>query len=195
MQLTQDDKIKKVLVVSGVLVVICIVCLLISIRFIDKYRNKVAETILLRQRIEDLENDIKKLDIKTKELEVMRYDLSVEKRQIGKDYTTIKEKYSFLEKTIKTLENDVNDLQQTIKSVEDNSTDPMIGDMGSSTEEARLVELRRKNDKLVKKLATKTKEKMILKIALESQAKRLGLAESYNPELKNIFKNLVISLQ
>ena len=195
MQLTQDDKIKKVLVVSGVLVFICIVCLLISIRVIDKYRNKVAETVLLRQRLEDLEHDIKTLDIKSKELEVMRYDLSVEKRQIGEDYITIKEKYSFLGKTIKTLETDVNDLQQIIKLVEDTSTDPVIGDMGSSAEEARLVELRRKNDKLVKKLATKTKEKMILKIALESQAKRLGLAESYNPELKNIFKNLVISLQ
>jgi hypothetical protein len=71
----------------------------------------------------------------------------------------------------------------------------MIGDLDSSAEEAELIALRSKNDKLVKKLAAKTKEKMILKIALESQAKRLGLSENYDPELKAILKNLVTSLQ
>jgi hypothetical protein len=36
---------------------------------------------------------------------------------------------------------------------------------------------------------------MILKIALESQAKRLGLSEEYDPELKKILKDLVTSLK
>ena len=195
MKLAQDDKIKRILAAGGALVFICIVCLLISIRFVDKYRNKVAETTLLEQRLEDLEQDIKKLDIKTKELEAVRYDLSLEKGQISKDYATIKEKYTSLGKMIKTLENDVGDLQNITEFVENSAADPVIGDMDSSTEEMQLIELRSQNDELVKELAVRTKEKMILKIALESQANRLGLSENYDPELKTILKNLVISLQ
>ena len=195
MKSAQDDKIKRILAASGALVFICIVCLLISIRFVDKYRNKVAETTLLEQRLEDLEQDIKKLDIKTRELEAVRYDLSLEKGEISKDFATIKEKYISLGKTIKTLENDVNDLQKIIKFVENNATDPVIGEVDSSTEEAQMIVLRSQNDELVKKLAARTKEKMILKIALESQAKRLGLSENYDPELKEILKNLITSLQ
>lgn len=195
MKLTQDDKIKRILAAGGVLVFICIVCLFISIRFVDKYRDKVAETTLLEQRLEDLEQDIKKLDIKTKELEAVRYDLSVEKGQISRDYATIKEKYTSLGKTITILENDVSDLQKVIKLVENNTPDPVIGDVDISAEDALLIGLRSQNDELVEKLAAKTKETMILKIALESQAKRLGLSESYDPELKKILKNLVTSLQ
>ena len=71
----------------------------------------------------------------------------------------------------------------------------MIVDVGSSIEEVQLIELRSQNDELVKALAAKTREKMILKIALESQANRLGLSENYDPELKEILKNLVTSLQ
>ncbi len=195
MKSAQDDKIKRILVASGALVFICIVCLLISIRFVDKYRNKVAETTLLEQRLEDLEQDIKKMNIKTRELEAVRYDLSLEKGEISKDFATIKEKYISLGKTIKTLENDVNDLQKIIKFVENNATDPVIGDVDSSTEEMQLIELRNRNDELVKELAARTKEKMILKIALESQANRLGLSENYDPQLKTILKNLVTNLQ
>ena len=195
MKLAQDDKIKRILAASGALVFICIVCLLISIRFVDKYRNKVAETTLLEQRLEDLEQDIKKLDIKIRELEAVRYDLSLEKGEISKDFATIKEKYISLGKTIKTLESDVNDLHKIIKFVENNATDPVIGEVDSSTEEAQMIVLRSQNDELVKKLAARTKEKMILKIALESQAKRLGLSENYDPELKEILKNLITSLQ
>ncbi|MBT3881370.1 MAG: hypothetical protein HON76_09025 [Candidatus Scalindua sp.] len=195
MKSTQENKIKRILTASCALVFICIVCLLISIRFVDKYRNKVVETTLLEQRMDDLVQDIKKREIKTKELESVRYDLSLEKGQISKDYTTIKEKYTSLGKTIKTLEDDINSLQNITKFVENSTTDPMIGDLDSSAEEAELIALRSKNDKLVKKLAAKTKEKMILKIALESQAKRLGLSENYDPELKAILKNLVTSLQ
>lgn len=195
MKLTQDDKIKRFLVVSGALVFICIVCLFISIRCVDKYRNKVAEATLLEHKLEDLEQDIKKLDIKLKELEAVRYDLSLEKGQISKDYATIKEKYTSLGTTIKTLENDVSDLQKIIKFVENNSADPEMGDVGSSREEAQMIELRSQNDELVKALVAKTREKMILKIALESQANRLGLSENYDPELKEILKNLVTSLQ
>lgn len=195
MKLTQDDKIRRILAAGGALVLICIVCLLVSLRFVDKYRNKVAETIILKQRVEDLEQDIKKLDIKTKELETVRYDLSLEKGQISKDFATIKEKYTSLGKTIKTLENDVSGLQKMIKFVENSAPDPVIGEIYSSTEEAQLIALRSQNNELMIKLAAKTREKMILKIALESQANRLGLSENYDPELKKILKSLIITLQ
>lgn len=195
MKFAQDDKITRILSAGGVLVFICIVCLLVSIRFVDRYRNKVEETTLLEQRVEGLEQDIKKLDIKTKELETVRYDLSVEKEQISKKYAIIKEKYTSLGKTIKTLEDDVRDLQKITKFVENNTTDPVPGELGNSAEEAQLIVLRSQNDELVEKLAAKTKETMILKIALESQAKRLGLSGNYDPELKEILKNLVTSLQ
>ena len=195
MKLTHDDKIKRILTTGGALVLICIVCLLVSLRFVDKYRNKVAETILLEQRLEDLEQDIKKLDIKTKELETVRYDLSLEKGQISKDYAIIKEKYTSLGETIKTLENDVSGLQKIINFVENSAADPVIGEVDSSIEEAQMIELRSQNDELVKALVANTREKMILKIAIESQANRLGLSENYDPELKKILKNLVTSLQ
>ncbi|MBC8548399.1 MAG: hypothetical protein H8D23_01995 [Candidatus Brocadiales bacterium] len=195
MKLTQDDKIKRLLVAGGALVFICIVSLFVSIRAVDKYRNKVVETTLLEQRLEDLEQDIKKLDIKTKELEAVRYDLSLEKGQISKDYSIIKEKYLSLGKTIKALEDDVSGLQKIIEVVENRAPDPVIGELDSSEEEAQLIALRSQNDVLVKKLAAKTREKMILKIALESQADRLGLSENYDPELKKILENLVTSLQ
>ena len=195
MKLTQDDKTKRILLAGGVLVLVCMVCLFVSIRAVDKYRKKIAETTLLEQRLDDLEQDIKKQDIKTKELEDMRYDLSLEKGQISKDYSTIKEKYLSLGKTIYVLENDVIGLQKTIKFVENSVPDPVIGDVDSSIEETQLIALRNQNEELVKRLAAKTKEKMIMKIALESQANRLGLSENYDPELKTILKNLVTTLQ
>lgn len=195
MKLTQDDKTKRILVTGGVLVLVCMVCLFVSIRTVDKYRKKVAETTLLEQRLDDLEQDIKKRDIKTKELETMRYDLSLEKGQISGDFATIKEKYTSLGKMIKTLEKDVSGLQEIIKFVENRAPDPVIGEVDVSTEEAQLIALRSQNEELVKKLAAKTREKMILEIALESQADRLGLSEGYDPELKKILENLVTSLQ
>ncbi|MBT3353725.1 MAG: hypothetical protein HN402_02290 [Candidatus Scalindua sp.] len=195
MKITHDDKVKRLLVAGGVLVLVCIVCLFVSISTVDKYRKKVAETTLLEQKLEDLEQDIKRQDIKTMELESMRYGLSLEKGQISKDYSTIKEKYLSLGKTISVLENDVIGLQKTIKFVENSVPDPVIGDVDSSIEETQLIALRNQNEELVKRLAAKTKEKMIMKIALESQANRLGLSENYDPELKTILKNLVTTLQ
>ena len=195
MKITHDDKVKRLLVAGGVLVLVCIVCLFVSISTVDKYRKKVAETTLLEQKVEDLEQDIKRQDIKTMELESMRYGLSLEKGQISKDYSTIKEKYLSLGKTISVLENDVIGLQKTIKFVENSVPDPVIGDVDSSIEETQLIALRNQNEELVKRLAAKTKEKMIMKIALESQANRLGLSENYDPELKTILKNLVTTLQ
>jgi len=195
MKITHDDKVKRLLVAGGVLVLVCIVCLFVSISTVDKYRKKVAETTLLEQKLEDLEQDIKRQDIKTMELESMRYGLSLEKGQISKDYSTIKEKYLSLGKTISVLENDVIGLQKTIKFVENSVPDPVIGDVDSSIEETQLIALRNQNEELVKRLAAKTKEKMIIKIALESQANRLGLSENYDPELKTILKNLVTTLQ
>ena len=195
MKLTQDDKTKRIIVAGGVLVLVCIVCLFVSIRAIDKYSKKVAEMTLLKQRLDDLEQDIIKQEIKTKELEMMRYDLSLEKGKISDDYTTIKEKYASFGKTIKVLEGDVDGLQEIIKIIEDRAPDTVIGEVDVSTEEAQLIALRSQNEELVKKLAAKTKEKMILKIALESQANRLGLSENYDPELKKILENLVTSLQ
>ncbi len=195
MKLTQEDKTKRILIAGGVLVVICIVSLFVSIRFVDKYRNKVTESALLEQRLEDLEQDIKKRDINTKELEIMRYDLSVEKGQISEDYATIKKKYASFGAMIKNLEKDVNDLQKVIKFAENDIPDPVIGDAVISVEKAQLIELKDRNDALEKELATKTREKMILKIALESQANRLGLSENYDPELKKILENLVTTLQ
>ncbi len=191
----QDEKIKRILVACVVLIVICVVCILASIRFKDKYRDKAAETASLKHKLYDFEQDIKKLDIKTKELEAMRYDLSLEKRGIAEDYSTIKDKYVSLGKTIKTLERDVNILQEAFKMVGANGTDPLIGDEEASEEELQLSVLQSRNDELLRELAVKTKEKMILKIALESQAKRLGLSEQYDPELKKILKDLVSSLQ
>ena len=195
MKLMQDDKTKRILLAGGVLVLVCMVCLFVSIRAVDKYRKKVAETTLLEQRLDDLEQDIKKQDIKTKELEEMRYDLSMEKGQISEDYATIKEKYVSLAKTIKTLERDVSGLQGIMKIVENRAPDPVIGEVDVSKEETQLIALRSQNEELVKQLAAKTKEKMILEIALESQANRLGLSENYDPELKKILENLVTSLQ
>ncbi len=195
MKLAQDDKIKRILLAGGVLVLVCMVCLFVSIRSVDKYRKKVTETTLLEQRLDDLEQDIKKQDIKTKELEDMRYDLSLEKGQINEDYETIKEKYVALGKTIITLERDVSGLQEAMKIVENRVPDPVIGEVDVSEEETQLIALRCQNEELVKKLAAKTKEKMILKIALESQAHRLGLSENYDPELKKILEDLVTSLQ
>ena len=195
MKLMQDDKSKRILLAGGVLVLVCMVCLFVSIRSVDKYRKKVTETTLLEQRLDDLEQDIKKQDIKTKELEEMRYDLSMEKGQISEDYANIKVKYVSLAKTIKTLERDVSGLQGIMKIVENRAPDPVIGEVDVSKEETQLIALRSQNEELVKKLAAKTKEKMILEIALESQANRLGLSESYDPELKKILENLVTSLQ
>ena len=195
MKLMQDDKTKRILLAGGVLVLVCMVCLFVSIRAVDKYRKKVAETTLLEQRLDDLEQDIKKQDIKTKELEEMRYDLSMEKGQISEDYANIKVKYVSLAKTIKTLERDVSGLQGIMKIVENRAPDPVIGEVDVSKEETQLIALRSQNEELVKKLAAKTKEKMILEIALESQANRLGLSENYDPELKKILENLVTTLQ
>ncbi len=195
MKSAQDDKTKRILIAGGVLVLVCIVCLFVSIRTVDKYSKKVAETTLLEQRLDDLEQDMIKQEIKTKELEIMRYDLSLEKGKISDDYTTIKEKYASFGKTIKLLERDVNGLQEIIKIIENRATDPVIGEVDVSTAEAQLIVLRSQNEELVKKLAAKTKEKMILKIALESQANRLGLSENYDPELKKILENLVTTLQ
>ena len=195
MKLMQDDKTKRILLAGGVLVLVCMVCLFVSIRSVDKYRKKVTETTLLEQRLDDLEQDIKKQDIKTKELEEMRYDLSMEKGQISEDYANIKVKYVSLAKTIKTLERDVSGLQGIMKIVENRAPDPVIGEVDVSKEETQLIALRSQNEELVKKLAAKTKEKMILEIALESQANRLGLSENYDPELKKILENLVTSLQ
>lgn len=195
MKSMQDDKTKRILVVCGVLVVVSIVCIFVSIRFVEKYRNKVAEAVLLEQKLDDLEQEVKKLDIKTKELEAMRYDLSLEKGQISKDYSTIKDKYVSLGTMIKTLEKDVNNLQKVLKIVGDNEADPVIDDEDGGGNESQLRTLQSRNDELVKELAARTKEKMILKIALESQAKRLGLSEQYDPELKEILKDLVTSLQ
>ncbi len=195
MKLTQENKTKRILVAGGILIFICLICLFVSIRFVDKYRSKVAETNLLEQRLENLEQDVKKQEIKSKELETMRYDLCLEKAQISDDYATIKEKYVSLGKTIKTLERDVSGLQKIIKIVENIAPDPVIGELDCSEEVEQLASLKNQNDQLVKELATKTKEKMILKIALESQANRLGLSENYDPDLKEILKNLVTRLQ
>lgn len=195
MKSMHDDKTKRILVVCGVLVVVSIVCIFVSIRFVEKYRNKVAEAVLLEQKLDDLEQEVKKLDIKTKELEAMRYDLSLEKGQISKDYSTIKDKYVSLGTMIKTLEKDVNNLQKVLKIVGDNEADPVIEDEDSGGNESQLRTLQSRNDELLRELAVKTKEKMILKIALESQAKRLGLSEKYDPELKKILKEFVTSLQ
>jgi hypothetical protein len=195
MKLIQDDRSKRILLAGGVLVLVCMVCLFVSIRSVDKYRKKVRETTLLEQRLDDLEQDIKKQDIKTKELEEMRYDLSMEKGRISEDYATIKEKYVSLAKTIKMLERDVSGLQGIMKIVENRAQEPVIGDVDVSKEETQLIALRSQNEELVKQLSTKTREKMILEIALESQANRLGLSENYDPELKKILENLVTSLQ
>ncbi len=195
MRSMQDNKIKRILVACVVLVVICIACIFVAIRFEEKYRNKDAETASLKQKLNELEQNVKKLDVKTKELEAMRYDLSLEKRSISKDYSTIKDKYVSLGKMIKTLEMDIINLQKAFKMVGVNETGPVKGDEESDENKSQLRVLQSRNDELLNELAVKTKEKMILTIALESQAKRLGLAEQYDPELKKILKDLVTSLQ
>ena len=195
MKSMQDDKIKRILVACVVLIIVCIVCIFVSIRFVEKYRSKVAETVSLEQKLDDLEREVKKLDIKTRELEAMRYDLSLEKGQISKDYSTIKDKYVYLGKMFKALERDVNNLQKVLKIVGDNKADTDIDYGDSGKNESQMRALQSRNDELIKELASRTKEKMILKIALEPQAKRLGLTEEYDTELKKILKEFVTSLQ
>ncbi len=191
----QDAKVKRILVVGVVLVIVCVVCLFISVRYADKYRRKVTETSVMEQNLDYLKQNVKKLDMKIRELEFVRYDLSQEKEQISKECSTIKEKYKSLAKTIKSLKNDVIDMQKILKFLETDRDDQLVGVEESSDKETQLLALKSRNDELVSALATKTKEKMILKIALESQAKRLGLSEKYDPELKGILKDFVTSLQ
>ena len=186
--MTQDPRVKRLLVVSVILIFICIVCIFVSIRYVEKYRNKTTETAALEQKLDSFEQNIKKLDIKIKELEARRYDLSLEKKQITKDYAIIKNKYVFLGKMIKALEGDVGTLQRAIKTSEEIEEE-------SDEADSELEILQNRNDKLLKELAKKTKEKMILEIAFEAQAKRLGLAERHDPGLKETIKNFVTSLQ
>ncbi|MHC4182756.1 MAG: hypothetical protein ACYSR0_05350 [Planctomycetota bacterium] len=184
----QDAKTRRLLVVSVVLIFICIVCIFVSVRYVEKYRNKVSETAALEQKLDSFEQNVKRLDIKIKELEARRYDLSLEKKQITKDYSTIKDKYVFLGKMIKALEGDVGTLQRAIKTSEEIEEE-------SDEADSELKILQSRNDKLLKELAKKTKEKMILEIAFEAQAKRLGLAERHDPGLKETIKDFVTSLQ
>ncbi|MCP4269993.1 MAG: hypothetical protein GY777_31200 [Candidatus Brocadiaceae bacterium] len=195
LKLNHEAKVKRILVVGVVLVIVCIVCIFVSIRYIDKYWSKVAEASVLEQKLDELEQDVKRFDLKTKELEVVRYDLSLEKEAISKEYSTIKERYKSLGNTMKSLEKDISDLQKILKFIETNDNDPLVDEMERNETELRAIALQNQNDRLVNELAAKTKEKMILKIALESQAKRLGLSENYDPELKEILKKLVTSLQ
>jgi hypothetical protein len=192
---TQEAKVKRILVAGVVLIFVCIVCIFVSIRHIDRYWSKVAETSVLEQKLDELKQDVKKMDIKARELEVVRYDLSLEKEIISKEYSIIKERYKSLGKTVKSLEKDVSDLQKISKFIESSDNEPLLDEKESSKTELRLLALQNRNDKLMNELAAKIKEIMILKIALESQAKRLGLPENHDPELKEILKSFVTSLQ
>jgi len=186
--MTQDPGVKRLLVVSVILIFICIVCIFVSVRYVEKYRNQATETAALEQKLDSFEQNVKKLDIKIKELEARRYDLNLEKKQITKDYSIIKDKYVFLGKMIKALEGDVGTLQRAIKTSEE-----IEEESGEADSELKI--LQNRNDKLLKELAKKTKEKMILEIAFEAQAKRLGLAERHDPGLKKTIKDFVTSLQ
>ena len=188
----QDAKAKRLLIVCSILVFICLVCLFVTIRYIDKYRNNVAQTTGLQEEVELLEQALKDLDMRTRELEARRYALSLEKGQINKEYSTVKDKYASLEMTLKVLERDVNIFKGVVK---DNEAVGAVSDEDVEDAESLISALQSQNDMLLKELANKTKEKMILKIALEAQAKRLGLAEGYNPDLKETVKRLVTSLQ
>ncbi len=193
--MTQDSRVKRLLVVSTILVLTCIICIFISVRSVEKYRNKATETTALEQKLDYLEQYARNIDIKIKELEARRHDLSLEKEQISKDYAAIKVKYVSLGKTVKTLERDVGTLQRVIRTSEDSEEESDEVDKDVSELALRLEALQKQNDKLLKELANKTKEKMILEIAFEAQAKRLGLSERHDPDLKEIIKNFVTSLQ
>ena len=189
----QDPKIKRILIVSAILLLICIVCLFVSVRTVDKYKNKVVETVALKQKLDNLEQDLKNVDFRIKELEARRYALSIEKRKISDDYSLIKEDYVSFGKTIKVLERDVNTLKTIVKDNEEVAV--VTEEDGDDVPESRLSELQNQNDKLLQELAKKTKEKMILEIAFKAQAKKLGLSEGYDPDLKEILKTFVTSLQ
>lgn len=191
----QDAKIKRILTGSLVLMIICVVCIIVAVRYADKYRGKVVENTLLERKLDNLEQDIKKLDLKIRELEAMRYDLSLEKEKLSRDYGTLKERYTAFGKTIKALQGDVDNLQKVLKIAGENEADPVAEDINGSEEGQRLRVPRSGNNELLRELAAKTREAMILKIALESQAKRLGISEKYDPDLKKILKNLLTSLQ
>ncbi len=197
----QDPKVKRLLAVGVILVFICIICILVTKRYIDKYNSRHAEANMLELKLGNLEQDLKNLDFRIKELEARRYALSLEKEQITKDYSSVKGHYVTLGKTIKVLERDVNTLKNAIKGneeIEAASDDASSGDAVEDEEgglDDRLSELQSQNDKLMKELAKKTTEKMIMEIALEAQAKRLGLSERYDPDLKEIIKDFVTSLQ
>lgn len=191
----QDSKIKRFIVVSVILVFICLICIFVSVRSVERYSNKIAETEMLKQKLDNLEQDFRNLDIKNKELEVRRQDLSWEKEQISKEYITLKDKYAFLGKTIETLERDVNTLRKVIERKERYEEEAGGVDKDDDETESLLSTLQSENDQLLKELADKTKEKMILEIALKAQANRLGLTEEYDPDLKEILKKFVTSLQ
>ncbi|MBO1224328.1 MAG: hypothetical protein JYX80_07850 [Candidatus Scalindua sediminis] len=191
----QDAKIKRLLIVSVILVFICIICIFISVRSVEKYRNKVIETTALEQKLDNLEQYARNLDIKIKELEARRHALSLEKEQISKDYAAIKVKYASLGKTIKILKRDMGTLQRVMKTSEEIEEESDEVDKDVSDLALRLEALQNQNDELLKELTRKTKEKMILEIAFEAQAKRLGLSERYDPDLKETIKDFVTSLQ
>ncbi len=191
----QDAKIKRLLIVSVILIFICIICIFISVRSVDKYKNKTAETNLLVQKLDNLEQYARNTDIKIKELEARRHALSLEKKQISKDYAAIKVKYVSLGKTIKILERDVGTLQRVIKTSEEIEEESEEVDKDVSDLALRLEALQNQNDELLKELTRKTKEKMILEIAFAAQAKRLGLSERHDPDLKQTIKDFVTSLQ
>lgn len=183
---------KRFVIFGAILVIVCLICIFISIRAVDKYRNKIAETDMIEKNLNNLQKDASNLDFKIKELETRRYNLSIEKEQIEKNYSTLKDKYTALGKTIRTLERDIKHLQNNIKTVEAESVEI---DEDASETESRLSILQAQNDKLRKELLEKTKEKMILEIALKAQAKRLGLSEGYDTKLKGYLKDFVTSLQ
>lgn len=189
----QDSKVNRLLTVSAILVIISLICIFVSIRYVDKYKNRHAEANIMEQKLSNLEQDLKNLDFRINELEFIRHALSREKEQIGKDYTSIKEKYVSLGKIIKALERDVNTLKNAIEI--NKEIEIVSGEAEDNGLASRLNELQSQNDKLLQELAKQTKEKMILEIAFGAQAKRLGLSERYDPDLKEIIKEFVISLQ
>ncbi len=191
----QDLKTKRFIIFSVTLVFICLICIIIAIRSVSKNKSESTKTATLEQRMDSLRQDLRNLDIKNKELEVRRYELSLEKEQISKEYTMIKDKYTSFGKTIKTLERDVIGLQRIVYMNEEIGDESEKLNEDINERELQLKVLQNKNDKLVKELVNRTKEKLILEIAFKAQARRLGLSEGYDPELKEIVKRFVTGLQ
>lgn len=191
----EHSKTKKLIIASITLIIICIICLLVTIRYAEKYNMQYAQINELEQELSDLNLNYKNLDFKKKELEARRYSLSLEKQRISNDYLSIKKEFSSFEKTIKSIEHDMNTLKEIVNGNKSIVEGPGNNEVDGDSLKSGSSILKSQNGKLLSELTKKTREKMILEIALTTHAKKLGILKKHNPDLNELLKQLLKSLQ